>query len=345
MKFTLAQTFPASLTFTAETTAESVEIVKHFRLDTLSCINGIQSGNLTHCAVPSNRDHSSWFAVSHQLGREWVAPYFAKLASITGWDGADMPTIPAPRYPGGYCVNLCHTHIVESATIDASGYAAAGFVSCGDWNGATGQDRAPRLFAEYLTESLGHRPSEPEFIEVGNGGLLRRNPNYLRRRPVQPRLTSAPLFDCLWQHWLTHHATSGQRDIAEKADALHRGVCRNDSQASFLIRSYDNGFRLAWDAPIVEYRGLLAPSRGSRIFTCEGCMMTFAEIQEQMRADRTNGVHRISARMVRLAVRPSVFGFFVAAMVQDLRYYPVLDSDGETWIWGACVISTKGGAL
>lgn len=240
-----------SLRIQSETPAEALEIIQHYRLDVLAHADALSSGLLTHVVDPSRQHNSRWFAVSHRVDAAWMFPYMARLSVLTGFHG-QIPDIPAPRYPAGYCVNLCHTHIVESATVSGVSYFAQGFIESGDWNNQTAAARSSPSFVEQIIEDIGARKSEPEFIELRNG-LLKKNPGYLRRHAPHPQLTSSILFGTLFQWWADNHATAGQRDILTRCEANHRTVCPRDPLASHLMRSYEPGFRVSWDAPAVSF--------------------------------------------------------------------------------------------
>lgn len=247
MKFAIVE---KALHVSAETSREVLEMIKHYSLDTLAHVENIASGTLTKVCKPG-RENGEWFAVSCELGPEWVAPYLKRLEKLTGYAGP-VPVIPAPRYPGGYCENLCHTHIVETATVSSDGYTARGFVHSQDWNGKTAAQRYRAHFADYVSESIGGRKSEPQYIRMNNG-WLKENPNYLKRYGAHAELSSALLFGCLLQWWTDTQATPGQREILRKCDENHRTVCPRDSLASYLFRSYEPGFRVSWESPLVSF--------------------------------------------------------------------------------------------
>lgn len=253
MKFAIVD---KCLQIQAETPAEVLETLKHFRLDIAAHVDAIASGMLTHTAKPGSRDNGEWFACDYTAPPEFLAPYFARLQKLTGYAGP-IPSIDAPRYEG-HCVNLCHTHIVETASISPAGYRARGFICSADWNGRTAAERAPGNFAEYICEKLGDTRRESEFIEIGNGGLLKRNPNYLKRHAPHAALTNVPLFSAVLQWWIDTQATQAQKDVLQTCDTNHRSVCKNDALGAHLIRSYDDGYRVAWDKPLISFAAFQA---------------------------------------------------------------------------------------
>ena len=240
-----------ALHVTAETPREVLEMVKHYRLDVLEHADALASGHLVH-VCPPGKDGGEWFAVSSQLGPEWLAPYMARIQHLTGYTGhlADMP---GPRYPAGYADNLCHTHIVQTATVSSVGAHFHGFIHSGDWNGKTAAQRYQAYFDECVRAGMGDTKQEREFLEVGNGGLLKRNPNYMRRHAPNAAAASAAVLECLLQHWLDRYATPGQRDIIARCMANHRTVCKNDGMGAYFLRMYDQGYRVGWDLPLVSF--------------------------------------------------------------------------------------------
>jgi hypothetical protein len=236
-----------TLQIVAESGAESLEIVNHYKIDPLKNLQEIAAGSLAHTDKPSGRDNPQWFEVSRHVDPAFFAPYAALLQRWTGF--ADIiPEIDAPKYPGGYCVNLCHTHIVERATMSADGFTFWGYCTGSEWNGNDPETYANRKFAEYVAAAVGHVKQEREFIELNNG-LLKRNPNYMRRHAPEPRATSAVVFEALLQWWLASHATEGQKQIVAAASQNHKTVCKRDTLGDWLIREYAPGWRVAWDGP------------------------------------------------------------------------------------------------
>lgn len=243
-----------ALRIEAETPADVREVIEHFKLDPFAHTEAMATGRMVYTKQPSARDNSAHFPVSHTVGVSFVRPYLERLAKITGRSADDVPTIdPAARYESHHVRNLQYTHVVTHARLDADGYHFTGIQHSQDWNGDNAEKRAPRLFAEYVTQALGHVKREPEFIEVGHGGLLRRNPNYLRNHAPTPRAESLAVWACIWQWWLDNCATEGQKTLIVQAAACHRSVCRNERFSDYLARSYDNGFRTAWDQPVAPY--------------------------------------------------------------------------------------------
>lgn len=236
----------AGLQFTAETSHEVLELIKHFNLDVITNVEAIAAGSLSHLSKHGGRDNRAWFAVSTHLGVEWLKPYTDRLAYVTGYTGPIPKIDPAPRYSHDWL--LCHTHTVTQARIDETGYHFDGFKNASDWNGKAAAVNAADYFTDYCRESLGERHHEPEYIGVGygGGGLLKRNPNYLKRHPVKPTLHNHLVFGELLQWWLNSEATTGQIEVATKAFACHKTVCKSDELGAWMLREY-SGWRTAWD--------------------------------------------------------------------------------------------------
>lgn len=248
MKFAILD---KALHITSETPAEGLEMIKHFRLNPLDHLQALTTGELSH-VCPGGRDNGEWFAVSASLGPDWIRPYLDKIKHWTGFEG-ELPAIACPRYPSGYCVNLCHTHIVESAEMSSDGFTFHGYIHSSDWNGRTAAQRYHSLFADYIAENVGERKSESEFIGVGNGGLFKRNPNYPKRYAPNARATSAEVFQALFDWWLSNRATPGQRDIVARCIVNHRTVCKNDALGAYLLRTYDHGYRVSWGEELITF--------------------------------------------------------------------------------------------
>lgn len=257
MKFTVIN---KALKITAESPREVLEMIKHYSLDTLAHVEAIASGHLVHIVGPGKRDNGEWFPVSHTLGAEWLAPYMKRLQDMTGFSG-HIADRPGPRYPSGYCVNLCHTHIVESASISSVSYTARGFIHSQDWNGRTAAQRYKEAFAGYVAANMGDVKREPEYIRMDNG-WLKENPNYLKRHAPHAAPKSAAVFECLFNAWLEKYASEEQRQIVTRCMANHHTVCPRDGMGEFFLRSYDRGYRVDWGGPLVSFEEFAKLGKG-----------------------------------------------------------------------------------
>lgn len=236
MNFTLTPT--NDLAIEATTTKEVDELCKHLRLDVMRHIDDLVAGRMTHVVSGAKRP---WFHIFADVGFEFLQPYYDLLTKVTGYTGPAFE-IAAPRYPGSYCVNLCHTHIVVDAAIDATGYRTECFIQAGDWNGQPAAWHAPRNLAGYLRAGLGATKSEPQYIRLGNN-MLKENPNYLKTHAPHPACTSVKLFEALMEHWLERCANESQRELWAQGDACYRTVCRGSLASSMLI-SHADGFHI-----------------------------------------------------------------------------------------------------
>ena len=99
---------------------------------------------------------------------------------------------------------------------------------------------------DYVREGVGARKSEPEFIEL-SGGLLKRNPNYLKRHAPHVACTSEPIFARLLQWWADTHATPAQKQILADAENAHKTtISKNGRLSELLMRSYDGAFTTSY---------------------------------------------------------------------------------------------------
>lgn len=246
MKFNLIN---KALQIQCETSREVIEAIEHYRFDIAEHVEAIANGALSIVRKSSRRDNGAWFECEYVAPFSYLAPYFDKLEKITGYCGG-IPTIDAPCYDRKS--TLCHTHIVDRAQITPEGFYAHGFVESGDWNGKTAEERAPVQFREYIVADIGDTKHEPEYIHLNNG-LLKPNPNYLKRHYPHAALKSRLLWACLWDWWVVNHATPAQKTIIEQSEKNHKSVCKTESISDYLMRSYENEFRITWGDPIVTF--------------------------------------------------------------------------------------------
>ncbi len=246
MNFTLTN---GELHITATTGTEIAELCKHFNLKVEDHVDDLIAGTMSYASRSIKRP---WFAVTADVPFIFLKPYYDLLAKVTGYDGPPFDIVDERlRYPGGYCKNLCHTHIVTTARIGADGYHADGFIASEDWDGKKAADRAPYHFNEYCRAALGATKSEPEYIEMNNG-LLRRNPNYMKTHAPHPQVTSERLFETIFQRWLDNVATLAQQVAYVEGDQCHHTVCKDSLAASFL-RGYNNGFHINKYADLITF--------------------------------------------------------------------------------------------
>lgn len=248
MKFQLIN--PQELKIEAENRDEVRELLNHYKLDPFEYVDEISRGGMVHTHNARGRDNTRWFELEYLTSPEFIAPYIARLQKVTGYAG-DVPTIEmSPRDISRYRWPLLHTHIVQGFRLTPDGFYFSGFVQSGDWNGKTAEQRAPVMFSDYCREDVGARKSEQQYIHVGNGGLLRENPNYMRRHAPHAEASNPCVFEALLQWWLVTHANNWQRETMAKALDCHKSVCKTDSLGEWLLREY-SGMHTAWDkAPV-----------------------------------------------------------------------------------------------
>lgn len=224
----------------AENLREIGELVSHYRLELAAILPEASGNQLMYYDRSVDRDNTSWFEVEASLGREWIEPYLKHLKHLTGFDG-EIPEMPAPRYPQGYCEWLCHTHLVTESWVSSQGCRARGFVKSRDWMGRKAADRAQPSFEGYLQEDIGKTPVSQQYIPVGSGGLYQLNPNFGRYKPPIPVKRSEDLAQKLWeqlfQWWRKTQATPEQQVFLDKVEECHHGPCPNESLAHYLQRS------------------------------------------------------------------------------------------------------------
>jgi hypothetical protein len=224
----------------ANTAKEVAELCEHFRFDITKHTDKLVAGEMTHTVSGAKRPWFHQFAV---VPFSFLQPYYDLLKKVTGYSGAPFE-ISAPRYPDSrHRQNLCHTHIVVDAAIGADGYHAEGFIQAEDWNGQPADVRAERNFNEYLRAALGDTKREPQYLRAGNNYLIE-NPNYLRRHAPHPAAASTALFEAIFSHWLTNHATDAQRDLWAEGEACFGTVVKSETLAASMLRNYDGRFHI-----------------------------------------------------------------------------------------------------
>lgn len=249
------------MTVVAETPAEVVELAAHFRIfdkenpdDLVAMAEAIKAGTLTYVSQSSKRP---WYRVESALDHEFSEPYEKWLARLVSHD-ATLPALDlTPIHPR----RLCHTHITDTAWIEDGHIQFTGFVNSEDWNGKTAADRAFSTALDYTAEDFGTRQHEPEYIGIKQrgGGLMKRNPNYLKRHPARPAASCEWLKSALFDWWMKNHATDEQRAIINGAASLSHSRYSNPVWAEYSLYvpdpsgtcNYDgNGFMArvySWD--------------------------------------------------------------------------------------------------
>lgn len=230
MKFIHTPTQPdggGDLLFVAETTAEVVELVKHFRLlnkdDPESLVEIaaiITAGKLEH--LDKVRENSlgkhAWYAVETTVKPDFLKPYARLLEQRTGFKGLDDICLDLTKA----CPDrLCHTHITDTVELRGGTLLVSGFINAQDWNGKAAVDRAFINFEDLVNEDYSTRPPVPEFVQTGNGQYSR-NPRYATgyKPALQPSATCEWLFEVLFKWWFDNAASEAQRTMLDNVSAL-----------------------------------------------------------------------------------------------------------------------------
>lgn len=240
-----------SLTITAETKAETLEVIKHFRLFDTDTEQGVlamaealgQPLPFVHKSEPKKR---FWYDYESALDYEFTKPYADLLEKITGHTG-QLPDLDlTPHHPR----RLCHTHITSEARLEQGHICYTGIVQAEAWNGMTACDHGLNMLEDYMAEDFGFRRFEREYIERGN--IMVRNPNYLKRHKAQPGLGAPWFWAVLFDWWRKNHASPEQSRILDASDALKSGW---DSGRDYHLRqgggeqAYLIGSSLYYDDP------------------------------------------------------------------------------------------------
>lgn len=227
MKFTFNEMtdrddFGGTLSVTAESASEVLEIADHFRMfgddadGAIAKAQAIVAGSLTHT---SGTDKRPWFVIESSLGHEFTEPYKAWLLRRTGYDGQLPSADLTPFHPR----RLCHTHITLAVGLEQEHITYSVAVRSGDWNGKPANDRAWVTAEDYVSEDFGERKHENEYIPArgdGGGGMMKRNPNYLKRHKPHPAASCQWLKSWLFSWWRQNHASDKQREILDGCEAL-----------------------------------------------------------------------------------------------------------------------------
>ena len=212
--------FGGRLAITAENAGEVESLIDHFRLfrdlsnvDTLQArIAALQSETLTHVI---GTDKRPMYETGGTLGAEFLKPYKDWAARNFGYRGP-FPDLEIPRKWGG----LIHTNYQSRIWIEFESICYESFVSAEPWGRfKLAQDRADHLARDYIAEEFGMRRLEPEYIDAGRG-LMRRNPDYLKRHAATPAASNARLKRAFFDWWKVECATEEQRNIIAGNEAI-----------------------------------------------------------------------------------------------------------------------------
>jgi hypothetical protein len=218
-------TMGGKLHFTAESSADVVALCARFKPFNLELpeelvkyADAIRLGSLV---VEDGSEKRPYFRIETALDVEWLEPYAKRLRSWVGWGELEQVELEFP------CLvrPLCHTHSVTRAFLDGGHLCFEGYQQASEWNGKAAHVRAEKMFLDYVQEDIGARKQEPEYIGIngGGGGLLKRNPNYLRRNPPHPHLSHAGLFNALFSWWRANRASDAQKRLLVLGESLKGG--------------------------------------------------------------------------------------------------------------------------
>ncbi len=250
---------------TASDAAGKQALFKHFSLFDDNPIEAAQhllsQEPFVHEESAGTRDNYAFFEISGSLDLGFTSPYFGELFTRTGFRlptsecdiGADFLT---PRYTWE---GLCHTHYLKEVAVEAGLLTYTVFTSHCDWNRKKAAENAVDRSVEVMQESLGNRPSNPEYLSIGMSDSYRKNPDYLKRNAVQKGLHSEWFWNALIDWWLENHASKAQKQLVQ----MDRDVMYANHKGSGTlrdIRGYDKGLRRSWEAggvvPWIEFSGM-----------------------------------------------------------------------------------------
>lgn len=205
--------FGGRLEFVAETAQEVGNLIKHFRLfpdvskvETLKArIAALESGTYRHTIGTDKRPA---YAVNGCLGAEFSAPYVEWMKRDLGHDGP-LPDLELARKWGG----LIHTNYQARVYTQGGHICFEAFTTSEPWNGKDAQDYAESCVVDYIGEEFGTRYREPEMIQAGRSGMMKRNPDYLKRHRATPQASNATLKRAVFAWWLERHANAAQRAV------------------------------------------------------------------------------------------------------------------------------------
>lgn len=224
MKFVHTPTAPdggGTLAVIAENSKEVVKVLDHFRVfdksdpeQLVAMSDAIKAGHYTHV---SNKGRD-WYEVESALDHEFSKPYEDWLGRLTGFEG----TLPDLLLTGVHPRRLCHTHITDECYTQHGHICFKGYVQSQDWNCKTALERSFDSMLDYVEEDFGTRPHEPEFVPVKGGGLMKHNPNYLKRHRAKPAASCGWLKEYLFDWWFDVLANDRQKNVISAAKELKR---------------------------------------------------------------------------------------------------------------------------
>ena len=231
---------------TAETGDEVQVLTKHFNLFcTKSCdaqgrlralqeeAKALETGTYTvtemHKPSPPAREPRAWYDVEGDLGGDFpklwgrgdsegfMDPYRRVLKQL-GYDG---PLPDLDLTPWLLDERLKATRILVGAWIKDGVFYYRAYDDASPWNDKTAAEYAAHKVWDHLAEEIGTRRHEPEFIPVSGGGLMKHNPDYMKRHRPQPAVGSDWLLNALMGWWRINKASPRQQEILRLSDELN----------------------------------------------------------------------------------------------------------------------------
>lgn len=248
--------FGGNLTITAHGAQEVESLIQHFRLfndmSDISVLNlrieALQNETLSHVLQSDKRP---MYQVSGALDYEFTAPYKTWALKNFGYDGV-FPNLEIPRKWYG----LIHTNYQSHLYTEDEYICFESFTSSEPWAGKDAQEYATSKVTDYIAEEFGTRRHEPEFIGAGNG-LMRPNPNYLKRHRATPMASNDRLKRAFFAWWLENCANDAQKTIVQGNREIAKGASYMDS---FKFDRFESviyyGRKIGSDGKTQEYESI-----------------------------------------------------------------------------------------
>lgn len=226
MKFThinIGEDGGGDMNVTAETDAETIEIIQHFRVLKLDTVEGakqlVEAINSPCYCYTAKSDKRKWYHCKSALDVDSTRPYKELLERITGFETSNL--IPDTDLTHLHPRRLCHTHITDRLFVDKEHICYECFDESEEWMGEAAAARADKNTYDYVKEDFGFRRFEREYKACGNG-MYTPNPDYARKRHAASPGLGAPWFwKWLFTWWRENHATQAQHRVLAAVDKMH----------------------------------------------------------------------------------------------------------------------------
>lgn len=211
------ETISPALAVTARGDKAIEAVFKHFQLkDPRALVRALDAGEYRH------EEPGRWIQCDVYLDTHALKPYRDLLERLTGYAGA----LPDMDLTAPCTSRLGYSHYVAECGIEDEMFHARVIDSLPRQDYGKTEDeqivRAERLMEDAVQAAIGKRKFEREYIEMPNG-LMRRNPDYLKRHAAEPGLGAPWLWRVIWEWWEANHATEAQRAILAAAASLRDG--------------------------------------------------------------------------------------------------------------------------